>query len=107
MCIDPRPHAGPELAQLLPPTEGRHRERHVDTMLCFTKTDRLFVQYLAEYSARGCSYSVLRVTNQLAHKMHVAHRTDSLVEPRGNTLPQGSWKYKATADCAGLCSGFY
>ena len=39
--------------------------------------------------------------------MHVAHLTDRLVELRGNTLPQGSWKYKATADCAALCSGFY
>ena len=38
--------------------------------------------------------------------MHVAHLTDSLVEPRGNTLPRGSWKYKATADCAALCPGF-
>ena len=76
MCIDPRPHADPELAQFLPPTEGRHRERHVDTMLCFTKTDRLFVQYLGKYVATVCISSVLRVTKQLAHKMRVAHITD-------------------------------
>ena len=76
-------------------------------MLCLTKTDRLFVQHLAQYSAIGCIYSVLRVTNQPAHKMHVAHLIDRFVEPRGKTLPQNSWNYKAIADCVALCSGFY
>ena len=35
------------------------------------------------------------------------HRTVGLVEPRCNTMPNGTWKYKAAADSPALCSGFY
>lgn len=104
--MDTRPHAGPLLARFEPPFDQSHRERHVDTMLCCIKNERLNVHYVAEYSAISCKFSTWRLTNQAFHKMHVAHCTVGLVEPRGNTMPQGSWRYKTTADSPALCPGF-
>ena len=101
--MDTRPHAGPLLAQFELPLDQSHCERHVDTMLCCTKNERLNGHDLAEYSARSCNFSTWRLTTQPFHKMHVAHRIVGLVEPRGNTMPQGSWRYKTTADSPALC----
>ena len=39
--------------------------------------------------------------------MHVVHRTTGLVEPEGNTMSQGSWRYKNIAMSPAFCPGYY
>ena len=39
--------------------------------------------------------------------MHVAHCIEGLVEPRSNTMPQGSWRYNITADSPAFCPGCF
>ena len=62
-CMDTRTHAGPLLAQFEPSSSQGYRERFVDTMLRCTKTERLGVQYLVDYSAKHCNFLTLRLTN--------------------------------------------
>lgn len=106
-CLDTRPHSGPLLAQVEPPFLQAHRERFTDTMPCCQKTERLTVRYLGEYSARSCSFSTWRSTNQVLHRIYVVHRTTGLVEPQGNNMPQGSWKYTNTAESPALYPRYF
>ena len=106
-CLETRPHAGPLLAQVEPPFLQAYRERFTDTMRCSQNTERLNVHYLGEYSAGSCSFSTWRLTNQPLHRMHVVHRITDLVEPQGNTMSQGSWRYTNIAMSPALCPGYY
>ena len=106
-CMESRPHVGPLLAQYEPSSNQTYRERHVDTMLLCTKTERLGVQYPGDYSAKHCNHFSLRITNQPAYKSYVMHRAVGLVEPRCTTMPNGTWKYKTATESPSLCAGFY
>ena len=106
-CLETRPHAGPLLAQVEPSFLQAYREQFTDTMLCSQKTERLNVHYLGAYSARSCSFSTWRLTNQPLHRMHVVHRITGLVEPQGNTMSQGSSRYTNIAMSPAFCPGYY